>query len=117
KRRKLAVGLAASVLLTGGLGLGGWTWIESRRLATERRFESALTNAAATLGRARGSGGDPAAWAEARTTATGLATLAGPASLRAELADRIRRLRDDARREAATVAAAADAARADQSLL
>ncbi|QEH31560.1 Serine/threonine-protein kinase PknB [Aquisphaera giovannonii] len=117
KRRRLAVGLAASVLLTVGLGLGGWAWDQSRRRATDRRFESSLADASALLGRARGSGGDASAWAAARTAAGDLAALAAPAGLGPELSSRIARLRDDAEREAAAVAAEAEAARRDGALI
>jgi serine/threonine-protein kinase len=117
KRRRLTVGLAASVLATVGLGLGGWFWNESRRQATERRFESALADASSRLGVARGSGGDLSAWAAARTAADDLAALAGAASLNADLARRIARLRDEATREATAVAAEAEATRKDRALV
>ncbi|QEH31556.1 Serine/threonine-protein kinase PknB [Aquisphaera giovannonii] len=116
-RRRLAIGLAASVLIAVGLGLSGWLWNASRRRATERRFESALAEASARLGTARGSGGDASAWAAARAAADDLAALAGTAGLNADLAASISRLRDEAASEAEAVAAAARAARRDRELM
>jgi serine/threonine-protein kinase len=116
-RRRLTVALAASVLLTAGLGAGGWAQLAVRQAGIERRVELAYADAAASLGRARGSGRDVVAWAAVGTEADALGRLLDANPVRRDLADRVARLRAEASREADAVGAAAEADRKDRVLL
>jgi tetratricopeptide (TPR) repeat protein len=117
KRRKLAVALAASLLLTAGLGAGGWAYLAARQAGVDREVERAYADASSALGRARGSGGDPAAWSAAGAGADALGRMLEATPVRRDLTDRVARLRSEARGEAAVVAAATEADRHDRALL
>ena len=95
KRRTLSVALAASVLVTGVLGAGGWAWLSNERV---RRIESvrtevnrALDSAAIKRVQARSAvGGDRTLWAQAIETARRAESLLSRAEGDAELRDRVR---------------------------
>jgi eukaryotic-like serine/threonine-protein kinase len=95
KRRTLSVALAASVLVTGLLGAGGWAWFNNERA---RRIESvhtevnrALDSAAIKRLQARSvRGSDRTLWVQAIETARRAESLLSRAEGDAELRERVR---------------------------
>jgi serine/threonine-protein kinase len=70
KRRRVTAALAASILIAGGLGAGGWTWIErdraARAAARTTQVSTALQEAAGHQVRAKSAKeGDLVAWTQA----------------------------------------------------
>ena len=115
--RRLAMGLAMAITSSIALGVGAWSILEVRRTRIERRAEVAFAEAKGALERARGLKTELAAWSSARTAAEGLLALVDATHVHSELADRCRRLRNEARREAASVVAEAEAEGRDRRLV
>ena len=61
-RRRRAVALAASVLVTAGLAGGGWTYLEQQRQMRAARFNQAIGEVDALFAEANRAVDDPARW-------------------------------------------------------
>jgi serine/threonine-protein kinase len=73
--RRLAVGLAASMLITAGVVGGGWTYLARQRLARAERIHRALIRAETLYTEAERAGDDPARWLTARDAAQSVENL------------------------------------------
>ena len=95
KRRTLSVALAASVLITGLVGAGGWAWFNNERIrrieAVRHEVNLALDSAAIkrNLARSKG-GGDRTLWVQAIEAARRAESLLARADGDTELRDRVR---------------------------
>jgi eukaryotic-like serine/threonine-protein kinase len=95
KRRVLAVALAASVLITGLLGAGGWVWVTHDRLrvaeAVSLEVDKALNVAARKREQARAAtSGDPTLWIQAIEAARRAEALLPRGETSSALRDRVR---------------------------
>jgi hypothetical protein len=97
--------------------IGGWGWLDAQQRAGERRLAGAEGGARIVLRRAHESGGDIAAWAEARTTVAGLVTLRDTVHARPDTRARVDGLVAEVERDFAAVSAEVEATHRDQDLL
>jgi serine/threonine-protein kinase len=111
KRRILAVALAASVLVIGVLGAGGWVWVSRERLRTAEAVgidvSSALNDALRNVDLARMTAGDdPTPWVRAIEAARRAEALAARGEASEELRNRVRTVVAGIERERAVAEAA-----------
>jgi serine/threonine protein kinase/Tfp pilus assembly protein PilF len=122
KRRRLTVALAASVLVTAGVIVGGWTFLTRqqtvRLAATTRVVTEALADAERLRGQAQSAAlGDLTKWSEARAAADRARGLLAEGEADDALSARVKAALADLEREQATaVKGAAEVAR-DRALL
>ena len=122
RRRRLEVGLAASVVLTMLLGGAGWAWLArdraARAAATAREVNAALDRAAVLRGQARAAPiGDVSRWGDAIAAARQAETILGRGGGGDALRSRVQGLQVALARESDEARAKAEAAARDRRLL